>query len=155
MTIQSARVPPQSVTHHPPGDRMFDLTLTDEQNALIQTAREFARAEVAPVAGHLDEEGKFPTEIMNKAFELGLMNFEIPEAYGGLGLSCLTHSLILEEIAWACAGVNTTLTANMLGAMPLLIAGSEEQKQKYLKSLVLGKGGKPVFSCYACSEPDA
>ncbi|HWE31178.1 MAG TPA: acyl-CoA dehydrogenase family protein, partial [Polyangia bacterium] len=55
---------------------MFDLTLTDEQNALVQTAREFARSEVAPVAGHLDEEGKFPAELMHKAFELGLMNFE-------------------------------------------------------------------------------
>jgi len=134
---------------------MFDLSLTDEQNALIETAREFAKKEIAPVAGHLDEEGKFPHEIMAKAFELGLFNFEVPEAYGGLGLSCLTHSLILEEIAWGCAGVNTTLTANMLGAMPLLIAGNEDQKKRYLTALINGKDGKPVFSCYACSEPDA
>src|SRR2546422_10706577 len=101
---------------------MFDLTLTDEQNALIATARDFARKEVAPVAGHLDEEGKFPTELMTTAFELGLMNSEVPEAYGGLGLSCLSHSLLLEEVAWACAAVNTTLAANMLASMPLLIA---------------------------------
>src|SRR3954468_11446357 len=134
---------------------MFDLTLTDEQNALVETAREFARNEVAPVAGHLDEEGKFPHEIMNKAFATGLLNFEIPETYGGLGLSCLTHSLILEEVAWACAGVNTTLAANMLGAMPLLIAGTEAQKQKWLTGLTKGKDGKPVYACYACSEPDA
>ncbi len=134
---------------------MFDLTLTDEQNALVQTARDFARSEIAPVAGHLDEEGKFPAELMSKAFELGLINFEIPEAYGGLGLSCLTHSLIMEEIAWACAGVNTTLAGNMLAAMPLLIAGNEQQKQKYLGRLTAGEGGKPVYACYACSEPDA
>ena len=134
---------------------MFDLTLSDEQNAIVQTAREFARAEVAPVAGHLDEEGKFPGELMDKAFALGLINFEVPEAYGGLGLSCLTHSLILEEVAWACAGVNTTLAANMLGAMPLLIAGNDRQKDKYLGALTGGSGGKPVFACYACSEPDA
>src|ERR1700761_7906964 len=114
---------------------MFDLNLTDEQNDLIKTARDFAKKEIAPVAGHLDEEGKFPHEIMNKAFETGLMNFEIPEAYGGLGLSCLTHSLIMEEIAWACAGVNTTLAANMLASMPLLIAGNDAQKQKYLGML--------------------
>src|SRR5262245_56401936 len=101
-------------------DRMFDLTLTDEQEALVATAREFSRKEIAPVAGHLDEEGKFPTEICKKAFALGLMNVEIPETYGGLGLSCLSHSLLLEEIAWGCAGVNTTLTANMLAALPLL-----------------------------------
>ncbi|MDB4971463.1 MAG: Butyryl-CoA dehydrogenase [Myxococcales bacterium] len=134
---------------------MFDLTLTDEQNALIETAREFARKEVAPVAGHLDEEGKFPAELMKTAFELGLMNSEIPEAYGGLGLSCLSHSLLLEEISWACAGVNTTLAANMLGSMPLIIAGNDRQKQKYLGALTAGDGGKPVYACYACSEPDA
>ncbi len=134
---------------------MFDLTLTDEQQALIQTAREFARAEIAPVAGHLDEEGKFPQEIMTKAFATGLINLEIPEAYGGLGLTCLTHSLILEEICWACAGVNTTMAANMLGAMPLLIAGTDAQKQKWLTQLTGGRDGKPVYACYACSEPDA
>jgi acyl-CoA dehydrogenase len=134
---------------------MFDLTLTDEQEAMIETAREFTRKEIAPVAGHLDEEGKFPAEIMQKAFGTGLVNFEIPDAYGGPGLSCLTHSLILEEIAWGCAGVNTTLAANMLGAMPLLIAGSEEQKQKWLRPLTAGRDGKPVYACYACSEPDA
>src|SRR5437660_9490151 len=113
---------------------MFDLTLTDEQTALIETARDFTRNEIIPVAGRLDEEGHFPTEICRKAFELGLINLEIPEAYGGLGLSCLSHSLILEEVAYGCAGVNTTMAANMLGAMPLLIAGSEEQKRKYLST---------------------
>jgi len=134
---------------------MFDLTLTDEQDALVATAREFARKEIAPHAGHLDEEGKFPHEILQKAFETGLLNFEIPEAYGGLGLSCLTHSLLLEEINWACAGVGTTLAANMLGSMPLLIAGTEAQKDQYLRSLVAGRDGKPLYACYACSEPDA
>src|SRR2546421_6014261 len=114
---------------------MFDLSLSDEQNALTTTAREFTRKEIAPVAGHLDEEGKFPHEIMNRAFATGLMNFEVPEAYGGLGLSCLTHSLILEEGALGCAGVNTTLTANMLGGTPLLIAGTQAQKQKGLGEL--------------------
>jgi acyl-CoA dehydrogenase len=135
---------------------MFNLNLTDEQSALIQTAREFARKEIAPVAGHLDEEGKFPHEICKKAFETGLMNFEIPEAYGGLGLSCLTHSLILEEVSWACLGVNTTLAANMLGVMPLLIAGSDAQKKKYLNFITGGDGkGGPSYCAYACSEPDA
>jgi acyl-CoA dehydrogenase len=134
---------------------MFDLSLTDEQNALIETARQFARDEVAPQAAALDEHSKFPHELMKKAFELGLINFEIPEAYGGLGLPCLTHSLIMEEIAWACAGVNTTLAGNMLGAMPLLIAGTDAQKQKWLGKLTAGDHGKPTYACYACSEPDA
>jgi acyl-CoA dehydrogenase len=134
---------------------MFDLTLTDEQQALVQTARDFAKKEIIPVAGHLDEEGKFPTEVMNKAFATGLINFEIPEAYGGLGLSCLTHGLILEEINYGCLGVGTTLAANMLASMPLLVAGSEAQKQKYLSQLTAGKDGKPLYAAYACSEPDA
>ena len=100
---------------------MFDLSLTEEQEALCQTAREFAKKEVAPVAGHLDEEGKFPHELMQQAFELGLMNTEIPDTYGGLGLDCLGHSLILEEVSWGCLAVNTTLAANMLGSMPISI----------------------------------
>ena len=78
------------------------------------------------------------------------MNGEVPEAYGGLGLSCLSHCLLMEEIAWACAGVNTSLSANMLGAMPIIIAGSEEQKQRYLGWLV-----EPIFASYCCSEPEA
>ena len=134
---------------------MFDLSLTEEQEALCQTAREFAKKEVAPVAGHLDEEGKFPHELMQQAFELGLMNTEIPDTYGGLGLDCLGHSLILEEVSWGCLAVNTTLAANMLGSMPILIAGTDEQKQKWLGRLTAGDGGKPLYACYACSEPDA
>jgi acyl-CoA dehydrogenase len=129
----------------------FDLNLTEEQEALIQTARDFARKEIVPVAGKLDEHGTFPKEILAKAWDLGLMNVEIPEAYGGLGLTCLSHCLLMEEIAYGCCGVNTSLAANMLGAMPLLIAGSEEQKKTYFGSLL----DKPLFAAYCCSEPDA
>ncbi len=134
---------------------MFDLSLTDEQEALCQTAREFAKKEVAPAAGHLDEEGKFPHELMAQAFKLGLMNAEVPEENGGLGLSCLSHSLLLEEVSWGCLAVNTTLAANMLGTMPIVIAGTDEQKHKWLGRLTAGDGGKPLYACYACSEPDA
>ncbi len=129
----------------------LDLNLTEEQNALVQTAREFARKEIVPVAGKLDEHGTFPKEILEKAWELGLMNCEIPEAYGGLGLSCLEHCLVLEEIAYGCAGVNTSMAANMLGSMPLLIAGTDEQKKKYFGSLTR----EAIYAAYCCSEPDA
>jgi len=130
---------------------MFDLTLSEEQEALRKTAREFAREKIAPVAGHFDEEGEFPTQIFRQAWELGLMNAEVPEQFGGLGLSCLTHCLIMEEIAWACAGVNTSMAANMLGAMPIIIAGTEEQRQRYLSWLIR----EPIFASYCCSEPEA
>jgi acyl-CoA dehydrogenase len=129
----------------------FDLGLSEEQQALIQTARDFTRKEIIPVAAHHDETGEFPREILKRAWETGLMNVEVPEAYGGLGLGCLDHCLIQEEVAFGCLGFNTSLAANMLGAMPLLIAGTDEQKQKYLGWLTR----EPIFAAYCCSEPDA
>lgn len=72
------------------------------------------------------------------------------EEQGGLGLSCLSHCL-QEEIAWACAGVNTSMAANSLAALPLMIAGNKEQKDKYLGWLTR----EPIFASYCCSEPDA
>jgi acyl-CoA dehydrogenase len=130
---------------------MPSFAYSDEQLALIETAREFARKEIIPVAGHLDEEGIFPKEICEKGWETGLMNCEIPEAYGGLGLSCLSHCLVLEEISFGCTGVNTTMAGNALGAMPIIIAGTEEQKKEYFGRLL----AKPIFAAYCCSEPDA
>ncbi|HEY2903073.1 MAG TPA: acyl-CoA dehydrogenase family protein [Polyangia bacterium] len=130
---------------------MPSFDFTDEQQQLIDTAREFTRKEIIPVAAALDEEGKFPREICDKAFETGLLNCELPEKYGGLGLSCLSHSLVLEEISYGCTGVNTTLAGNMLGAMPIILAGTEEQRQHYFARLL----AKPIFAAYCCSEPDA
>jgi acyl-CoA dehydrogenase len=88
----------------------LDLTITEEQQALVQTARDFAKKEIIPVASKYDESGEFPTEILKRAWETGLMNAEVPEAYGGLGLSCYEHSLIQEEIAYGCCGFNTSLS---------------------------------------------
>jgi acyl-CoA dehydrogenase len=123
----------------------------EEQQQLVDTAREFARKEIIPVAGQLDEEGTFPKELCRKAWETGLMNCEIPEAYGGLGLTCLSHCLVLEEISYGCTGVNTTLAGNMLGAMPLVLAGGDAQKKEYFGRLL----AEPIFAAYCCSEPDA
>ena len=130
----------------------FDLSLTEEQLALTQTARDFTRNEIIPAAAAFDQSGEFPSAILARAWETGLMNAEIPEAYGGLGLSCLDHCLLQEEIAYGCLGVNTSLGANMLASMPLLIAGTEAQKQRYLGSLTAKAG---TFAAYCCSEPDA
>ena len=66
----------------------MDLSLTEEQSALVQTAREFTRKEIIPRAAHHDETGEFPREIFRRAWETGLMNIEIPQDYGGLGGSC-------------------------------------------------------------------
>jgi acyl-CoA dehydrogenase len=127
----------------------FDFS--EEEQQLIDTAREFARKEIVPVAGQLDEEGTFPRDICRKGWETGLMNCEIPEAYGGLGLSCLAHCLVLEEISYGCTGVNTTMAGNALGSMPLVLAGTEEQRKTYFGRLL----AEPIFAAYCCSEPDA
>jgi acyl-CoA dehydrogenase len=130
---------------------MYSFDLTEEQKALVDMARRFTRERVIPAAPALDENEQFPLELFAEAHALGLANVEIPTEYGGLGLGCLDHCLLDEEIAYGCLGVNTTLAANQLGSMPLLIAGSDEQKSKYLTMLV----NEPVFAAYACSEPDA
>ena len=78
---------------------MFDPTLTDEQEALIQTARRFAAEKIIPIAGKYDETGEWPAEVFREAWNVGLMNVEIPEALGGLGLSTVGGSLVTEELA--------------------------------------------------------
>jgi acyl-CoA dehydrogenase len=130
---------------------MPNFELSDEEKQLVDTAREFTRKEIIPVAGELDEHGTFPADICKKAWETGLMNCELPEAFGGLGLSCLSHCLVLEEISYGCTGVNTTMAANMLGTMPIIIAGSDAQKRQYFDRLL----AEPIFASYCCSEPDA
>jgi acyl-CoA dehydrogenase len=129
----------------------MDLSLTEEQDALIQTAREFTRKEVIPRAAHYDETGEFPRDIFKKAFDTGLMNVEIPEAYGGLGGSCLDNCLVQEEVSFGCSGINTSMAANSLGATPLLVAGTPEQQKKWLSRLT----SELTFCAYCCSEPDA
>jgi len=130
---------------------MFDPTLTEEQQALIETARKFTRESIIPVAGELDEEEKFPVDLFRSAWELGLMNVELPEAYGGLGLSTFEGCLMAEELAYGCAAIATSIMCNHLGALPLEVAGTEAQKQKYLTQVA----EEFQFISYCCSEPDA
>src|SRR5262249_10548695 len=92
-----------------------------------------------------------PRDILKRAWETGLMNIEVPEAYGGLGGTCLDNCLVQEEVAFGCLGFNTSLAANNLGAMPIIIAGTDEQKKKYLSRLA----NEVVCCAYCCSEPDA
>src|SRR5258706_8550112 len=129
----------------------MDFALSDEQQRLVETARKFTRERIIPLAKKLKEQGTFPHDICKEGWELGMMNAEIPTEYGGLGLSCTDHVLMMEEINYGCAGVGTTLAGNNLSAMPLILAGSEEQKKRYLGALTEA----PIFSAYACSEPDA
>jgi acyl-CoA dehydrogenase len=130
----------------------MDFSLTVEQLALQETARRFAQQEIAPVAAAFDQSGEFPGEIMKQAWELGLSCISIPEAYGGVGLSLLDSVLVVEELAWGCAGMATSIMANDLGLTPVLVGGSEEQKKEWLGHLT---GSEFSQIAFCLSEPAA
>ena len=130
---------------------MIDFTLTDEQKDLRDLAHDFAEKEIRPVAWDYDRDSTWPQEVIDKAFEVGLMNVHIPEAYGGPGLDYLSGCLIEEHLGWGCSGIGTTLMANGLASAPLLIGASEETKKKYLGMLTEG----PKLASFCLTEPDA
>ncbi len=111
---------------------MLDFSLTPEQESLQDLARKFARTEMAPRAAACDKEGRFPEEIYRKAWELGLMNLNVPSEYGGSGLSVLDQCLIVEELAYACGGMTTSIIANCLALEPILLGATPEQKRRWL-----------------------
>jgi acyl-CoA dehydrogenase len=125
--------------------------LTDEQKALRELAREFADREIRPRAAEYDEASTHPADLIAKAHELGLMNVHVPEEYGGAGLPCFDGMLIGEELYRGCAGIGTSLVANGLGAGPVIIAGSDEQKREWLPPLV----EEPILCSFGLSEPGA
>ena len=130
---------------------MVDFSLTDEQKNLRELAHDFAEKEIRPVAWEYDVEGTWPQPILDKAFEVGLMNTHIPEEYGGPGLSYLDGCIIEEELAWGCSGIQTSLGCNGLAAAPVMLGGSEEVKKEYGESLT--QDGKLASFCL--TEPDA
>jgi acyl-CoA dehydrogenase len=130
---------------------VVDFTLTDEQKALRELAHDFAEGEIRPVAWELDKEGTWPAEVFAKAHEVGLMNTHVPEEYGGPGLSYLDGCLIEEELSWGCSGVTTSLGANGLAAAPVILAGSEEIKKKYLGMLT----EELKYASFCLTEPGA
>jgi alkylation response protein AidB-like acyl-CoA dehydrogenase len=128
------------------------FNLTEEQQMIQQTAREFADNEIAPVADELSRKGKFPAEIVKKLSELGFMGMLIPEEYGGTGLGNFCLVLALEEINRACASTGVTMSVhNSLCTGPVVRFGSEEIKKRYLPKLATGE----CIGAYALSEPDA
>ena len=112
---------------------MPDFSLTAEQESLRDLARKFARTEMAPHAAECDRTGRFPEEIYRKAFDLGLMNLNVPAEYGGSGLGVTEQCLIIEELAHACGGMTTSVIANCLALEPILLDGTPEQKERFLK----------------------
>jgi acyl-CoA dehydrogenase len=127
------------------------FALTDEQKALRELAREFAANEIRPKAAEYDEHSTHPADIIAKAHEVGLMNLHVPEELGGLGLPAFDGMLAGEEISWGCSGIGTAICANGLGAGPVILAGSEEQKAKWLPPLL----DEPILCSFGLSEPEA
>ena len=130
---------------------MVDFTLTDEQKALRELAHDFAEKEIRSVAWEYDKEGTWPADVFAKAHEVGLMNTHIPEEYGGPGLSYLDGCLIEEELSWGCSGITTSLGANGLASAPVILAGSEEIKKKYLGMLA----EELKYASFCLTEPGA
>src|SRR5437764_5166706 len=114
----------------------ISFALSGEQQALRELAREFAVKEIRPRAAEYDQHATHPADVIAKAHEVGLMNVHIPEIYGGLALSAFDGMLIGEELCWGCSGIGTAIAANGLGHGPVILAGTEEQKQEWLPPLV-------------------
>ena len=104
-----------------------------------ELARQIAEEKVVPVREELDEKEEFPWEIMKVLAQSDLFGLYIPEKYGGLGKGCLELCIVIEELSRACLGVSTTYAANALGTYPILLFGSEEQKEKYLPDIAAGE----------------
>ena len=127
------------------------FALTEEQRALRDLAHEFAEKEIRPVAAEYDEHQTHPADVIAKAHEVGLMNPHLPDELGGAGLGGIAGALIGEELCWGCSGIATSIVANILGALPLVLAGTEEQRREWLPPLL----EEPILCSFALTEPNA
>ena len=125
--------------------------LTDDQRMIRDLARKVARERIAPHAAHYDETESYPEESMKAILESGLFGIWVPERYGGTDMGCLALALVCEEIAWACAASATQYLDQPLGGLPILLAGTEAQKEQYLPRLATGE----LLAAYSLSEPAA
>jgi acyl-CoA dehydrogenase len=127
------------------------FALTDEQKELRALAREFATKEIRPRAADYDVRSHHAADVIAKAHAIGLMNLHVPEDLGGPALSAFDGMLVGEELNWGCSGIGTSVGANGLGAGPVIIAGTPEQKAKWLRPLL----EEPILCSFGLSEPDA
>ncbi|MGE4558807.1 MAG: acyl-CoA dehydrogenase family protein [Desulfobulbus sp.] len=117
----------------------MDYFLTEQQQMIIDTAREITDEKIIPVRAELDEKNQFPRAILQDIAKADLFSIFVPEEYGGFGGGCFEIVLAMEELARGCVGVATSFAASALGIFPVLIAGSEEQKQKYMSDIASGE----------------
>jgi alkylation response protein AidB-like acyl-CoA dehydrogenase len=125
--------------------------LTDEQKMIVETAHEIAVKKILPVREKYDHEGIFPWDIVQALSEADLCGLYIPEQYGGFGGGVFELCLAVEELSKICGGISLAMAATALGTFPLLLFGSEEQKQKYLPGFAAGK----IIAAFGLTEANA
>ncbi len=130
---------------------MLDLTLSPDQLTLQERAHAFAETVIRPVSRHHDTTGEWPEAVVRQAWEQGFLQAAVPKELGGPGHSQMDEVVVNEEIAWGCAGMYTTISANTLATAPLHIAGSPEQRKRWLTRLLEA----PRVAAFALSEPEA
>jgi acyl-CoA dehydrogenase len=130
---------------------MIDFSLTEEQEFIRKLARDFAQKEMAPRAEHYDQTAEYPWEVVEKAHAVGLLNIMIPEEFGGVGAGSLDECIVSEEFFAGDAGMGTSLLANNLGLMPIVMNGTDEQKEEFLTPFL----EKPIMAAFALTESGA
>lgn len=129
----------------------MDYFLTEDQKMLKDLARRIAEERVMPVRAELDEKEEFPWEIMHTCSEAGLFGVFIPEEYGGFGGGVFENCLVVEELSRACIGVSVSFAGSGLGAYPIMLSGTEEQKREYLPEIASGR----KMAAFAATEANA
>lgn len=130
---------------------MISFSLSEEQKALQEMAREFALKEMRPKAAKYDKGEEFPEDVMKKAFDVGFLTCTVPKEYGGGGLRKLDTAIISEELAAGCAGMYTTMMVNALAYTPIILYGNDEQKKKFL----IPQTKKMSFASFCLTEREA
>jgi len=130
---------------------MISFELTDEQKELQTMVRKFTKKEIIPVAAEYDQKSEMPWPIIQKAFEIGLWNLNLPAKYDGLNLDHVTEAILIEELAYGCLGISGAWDGNTLALTPILIAGTEEQQDRWLPQFAK----KPLLAAFCLTEPGA
>ncbi len=130
----------------------MNLQLTEEQESIRKMVRNFAKNEIAPIAGKIDESDQFPMDLIKKMGELGLLGIPIPKEWGGVGADFISYIATIEEISKASAAVGVILAVHTsVGTLPILNFGTDEQKKKYMPKLAKGE----MIGAFALTEPQA
>lgn len=129
----------------------YNFELNETQREMQELARKFTREEIIPVAAEHDRTGKYPWDIIKKAWSLGLLNKAIPQHCGGMEVGTFDGCLVAEEFAYGCTGISTALEGSGLGQAPVVAAGTKEQQKKYLGRLL----EEPLVAAYCVTEPAA